>query len=275
MDNVTRALICGAPAHITLIDVTKTVSSAAQIHCLSEESLKALGGLLACGAYLASFLKTESGAISITVHPQGAGGSASVSVDSFLHLRGYIDGECAKNLSGADFTVIRDDGFSRPFYGSCSLDSADPSAMLQSYFTISEQIPTFSHILVEVSGKTCSFAGGAVVQAMPGATEDDLRSFKKIIENIAAVGVKKVCTEGADGDYFKTLTCGEEVTKAYLGYKCNCSRQKISGVLAAVGEKELLDICREQGEVRVHCHYCNTDYIFTKESIRGLLNGKN
>ena len=50
-------------------------------------------------------------------------------------------------------------------------------------------------------------------------------------------------------------------------YKCNCSESKIKGVLSAVGREELLKICDEAGEVKVHCHYCNTDYTFDRARI--------
>ena len=48
-------------------------------------------------------------------------------------------------------------------------------------------------------------------------------------------------------------------------YKCNCSRRYLTRVLVSLGEEQMRQIIREDGAVRVHCHYCNTDYEFTDE----------
>ena len=70
-------------------------------------------------------------------------------------------------------------------------------------------------------------------------------------------------------DVFRPYVSGE-VTTLFPEYKCNCSEQKIRGVLASVGKAELLKICEELGEVKVHCHYCNKDYIYDKERIEEI-----
>ena len=46
-------------------------------------------------------------------------------------------------------------------------------------------------------------------------------------------------------------------------YKCNCSRAYLQEVLVSLGEAQMRQIIKEDGAVRVHCHYCNTDYAFT------------
>ena len=48
-------------------------------------------------------------------------------------------------------------------------------------------------------------------------------------------------------------------------YKCNCSRRYLTRVLVSLGETQMRQIIQEDGAVRVHCHYCNTDYEFTDE----------
>ena len=48
-------------------------------------------------------------------------------------------------------------------------------------------------------------------------------------------------------------------------YQCNCSREYLTSVLVSLGKAQYAQIIEEEGEVRVHCHYCNTDYEFTDE----------
>ncbi|MFQ9738204.1 MAG: Hsp33 family molecular chaperone HslO [Christensenellaceae bacterium] len=53
-------------------------------------------------------------------------------------------------------------------------------------------------------------------------------------------------------------------------YKCNCSKEYLSGVLVSLGKDQLKDILREDGEIKVHCHYCNKDYRFTEEDVEKM-----
>ena len=38
-----------------------------------------------------------------------------------------------------------------------------------------------------------------------------------------------------------------------------------------MGEQEIRSILEEQGTISVHCHYCNTDYIFTPEEAEAVI----
>ncbi|MDE7305863.1 MAG: Hsp33 family molecular chaperone HslO, partial [Clostridia bacterium] len=77
---------------------------------------------------------------------------------------------------------------------------------------------------------------------------------------------------GADGimkEFFSELE--DKSTYLYFPeYKCNCSRKKIEGIIIPLGRDELLKIVEEEGAVKAHCHYCNTDYSFMREDIEKL-----
>ena len=53
-------------------------------------------------------------------------------------------------------------------------------------------------------------------------------------------------------------------------YKCNCSKTYLTRGLVPLGEEELRRIVREDGAVRIHCHYCNSDYEFTDNDVDGI-----
>ena len=42
----------------------------------------------------------------------------------------------------------------------------------------------------------------------------------------------------------------------------------------SLGKEEAERIVSEEGEIRVHCHECNTDYPFGEEDIRRLFGGE-
>lgn len=269
MDKILRTLICGGQVSLTVLDTTKLVQRAMDIHNVDGKSAEILGGLLTCGAYLASSLKSERGSVSLTVKADGGDGAVSVSADAALHVRGYADGACNESLKGGSLTVVREDGFSSmPFIGNCEIESDDISDLLELYFGQSEQIPTAVKINVLTENGKCKFAGGVVMQLLPDAEDENVDRAGEAFYSFKE-GEACGTADGVYEKYFKNLSDGE-LTTLFPEYKCNCSENKITGVLASVGKSELLDICREQGAVSVHCHYCNKDYVFDQKRIEEL-----
>ena len=169
-------------------------------------------------------------------------------------------------------TVIKDDGFFRPFNGTCALKSDDVSENLMQYFHISEQVETAVAIGVKIRDGKCVSAGGVVMQLLPNTAEENMDKAENAMQNfVHAADVGE--SFGADGiieKYFSEETEKSGVYLTFPEYKCNCSRKKIEGVIVPLGKDELKKIVEEEGLVSVHCHYCNTDYKFTAEDIERL-----
>ena len=45
-------------------------------------------------------------------------------------------------------------------------------------------------------------------------------------------------------------------------FACTCSRERVAGMLRALGQHEVQDILRERGNVEVGCEYCGQQYRF-------------
>ena len=272
MNRLYKTLICNKQISLSVLETTDLAQTARDIHGLEPSAAKALAELLTCGAYMSGCLKSEKGAVSITIKGGDNAGTASVSGDVNLHLRGYIDGSAQGRLSGGFMTVVKDDGFFRPFTGACELVSDDVSKNMEHYFDISEQIPTKVRVAAKFDGEKCVAAGGIVMQLLPGASAKTAAAVEKkaaLIGDVAA----DIAALGAEGVVKKYFAGETEGTYSYITepqYRCNCSRSKISALLATMGREELEDIIKEQGEVSVHCHYCNTDYKFGSEDIEKL-----
>ena len=270
MNKLYKALIYGYDVSLSVLETTELVNDAIKIHNLDAHSAKTLGGLLTCAAYMSGCLKNEKGAVSLTVKAGGDAGTASVSGDYNQHIRGYIDGTCGGKLNGGYLTVIKDDGFYRPFVGTCELRGDDVSENLMQYFQMSEQIDTAVAIGVKMEGNKCIAAGGVVMQLMPGCKEENMEKAEEKMQ--AFVNVADVIQQyGADGvieKFFEGIA--EKTYLTFPEYKCNCSRKKIEGVILPLGKTELLKIIEDEGSVKVHCHYCNTDYVFTRGDVEKL-----
>ncbi len=271
MNKLYKALVYGMDVSLSVLETTDMVNDAIKIHNLDEKGAEILGGMLTACAYMAGCLKSEKGAVSLTVKSGDGSATVSVSGDSSGHIRGYIDGADG-GLAGGTMTVIKDDGFFRPFTGTCELKSCDVSENLMQYFFKSEQIDTAVAIGVKMQGGKCVCAGGVVMQLMPGAKEENMRKAEDAMQNFSDVVsvLSKLGAEGIINGYFAEETLKYGSYLSFPEYKCNCSRKKIEGVILPLGKAELLNIVVERGKVSVHCHYCNTDYDFFEEDVLKL-----
>lgn len=283
-DVILRGLAFDGEVSVAVADTTQLVNEAIRIHRLSPLSAAALGRTLTVAVYMCSSLKAEHGALSVSVKGNGVGGSIFVSGDKALHMRGYIENphaELPPNDKGkldvggcvgkeGYLSVVRDDGDNRPYVGTTALVSGEIGEDFAAYYAESEQLPTAIAVGVKIGkdGK-CLGAGGVFLQPMPGAKEENICRADEAIRQFGAVS-----------SMLESKTA-EEILQEYFGsvkfysllpeYKCNCSRNYIEGVLAAMGESELRSVIEEQGKIEVHCHYCNTDYEFTPEEVEEII----
>ena len=273
MKNLLRTLIYDSQVSLTLADTTELVKEGIKRHQLSQDSALVFGKAISAMTFMSACLKNAVGEISLSLKSDGACDEIAVSGNQNLFMRGYIGnikmggGMSALNLfgRGGSLTIIRDDGYSRPFVGSCALpQNGGVDEAFEEYFRISEQLPTRIKTNVEFDEKgDCVFAGVIAVQPLPFApltTQDKVQALDlaELLEKVKAQGAKAV----AEGDFDIDKRVWEERTAKY---KCNCSRRYLLRVLVSLGETQLRQIIKEDGAARIHCHYCNTDYEFTEE----------
>ena len=274
MKNVLRALIYNDQVSLTLADTTAIVQEGIRLHGLSAASAYVFGKALSAMTFMSASLKEAVGEISLSVKGNGACGEIGISGNSQLRIRGFIgnvsvaggandDGERLCLGDDTSITVIRDDGYNRPFVGACILpENAGLDEGFEEYFRISEQLPTRLKTVVDIVDGVCTFAAVIAVQPLPFAEEDT-------VKKVNALDLSAILSECKTQDLF-------DCAKSHFGqsevweerkavYKCNCSRRYLTRVLVSLGETQMREIIKEDGAVRVHCHYCNTDYEFTEE----------
>ena len=271
MNKLYKSLIYDREVSLSVLETTQLVNEAIKIHKLNGHSAKTLGSLLTAAAFMAGCLKSERGAISLTVKADGDAGAASVSGDKDLHIRGYIDDTCDGKLNGGYLTVVKEDGFFRPFVGASELVGDSVSENLMQYFHASEQIETAVAIDAKIVDGKCVAAGGVIMQLMPGCSPENMDRAEECMQNFVNIAdvIEKLGADGIMREYFENEA--KHCYQYFPEYKCNCSRKKIEGVILPLGKEELHKIIDEEGAVKVHCHYCNKDYKFTREDIDKLL----
>ena len=275
MKNVLRTLIYDGQVSLTVADTTEIVGEGIRLHRLSAASAYTFGKALSAMTFMSACLKNERGEISLSLRGDGSCGEIGVSGNKMLRIRGFIgntqaeggaNAEAERALLGGNssLTIIRDDGYSRPFVGACALpENGGLDEGFEEYFRISEQLPTRIKTAVELDEKgCCAFAGFVALQPLPFADEETLKAVENVDLDGLLTAIKSQGIIACVKENFQTDDVWEERKAAY---KCNCSRRYLTRVLVSLGEAQMRQIIKEDGAVRVHCHYCNTDYEFTDE----------
>ena len=276
MKNLLRTLIYNEQVSLTLADTTEIVREGIRLHRLENASAYVFGKALSAMTFMSACLKNERGEISLSLKGDGACGEIGVSGNKLLRIRGFIGNtdlrgdftvETERFALGENtsMTIIRDDGYTRPFVGACALpENGGLDEGFEEYFRISEQLPTriATAVVLDENGQ-CAFAGVVALQPLPFADEETLQKVNEcdlgsLLADMRAQGITACAKAHFDTDE----TVWEERKAAY---KCNCSRRYLTRVLVSLGESQMRQIIQEDGAVRVHCHYCNTDYEFTDE----------
>ena len=279
MHNLLRTLVYDNQVSLTLADTTGLVKEGVRLHGLSKDAAYVFGKTLSAMAFMSACLKNERGEISWALKTDGVCGDIGVSGNHALYLRGYILNTQASGSEGevlgsnGALTIIRDDGYTMPFVGSCALKDGAVDASFEEYFTISEQLPTRITTLVEINEKgECTFAGVAALQLLPFADESTQKQVSELPLTDVVADVKNLGVQACANKHFNATESACELRNAQ--YECNCSRSYLLGVLASLGEPQMRQIIAEDGELKVHCHYCNTDYVFTDKDADELFSRK-
>lgn len=268
---------------------TKNTVNTAQIyHKTSAVATAALGRLLTVAGMMGAMLKGEEDIITFQTNGDGPIGRMIAVTDSKSNVKGCVGNpnvELPLNEKGkldvggavgknGYLTVITDLGLKEPYIGKIPLVSGEIGDDLSKYFAISEQIPSAVGLGVlvdkDLSVKT---AGGFIIQVMPGASEEEISTLEKNIENFSSVTTLLDSGKTIE-DILGIVLEGIEyhiTDKTETKYYCNCSRERVEKTLITIGEKELEEILSTDGKAQLTCHFCDGVYDFSEQDLKNLL----
>jgi molecular chaperone Hsp33 len=161
----------------------------------------------------------------------------------------------------------------RPYIGTVPLVTGYLAKDLTFYWLQSEQIPSAVGIAVNVDGDKVIAAGGFLVQAMPGATAEELQEIESHIIEIQSLAARLK----TDSDPVRLLSQIFQSTafilleEKVLRFECNCSQARVERALALVGVAELRDMLEKQQGASVRCDFCTKQYVFDEERLTKLI----
>ena len=262
---------------------TNLVQEAAIRHHTSHLASAALGRAMNGALLLAATMKDNE---RIALRLKGDGPIGEVVADAEgTHVRGYVGDpdvflplkngklDVGGAIGAGNIIVTRYLQNAEPFTGYAELVDGEIASDLTNYLYTSEQTPSSVAlgVLVNKEGQVIA-SGGYFIQAMPGCAEETLAQLE---ENISLTPyVTQLLELGYTPEkMIETIARGLDVTiqeSIELSYKCRCSREKILGALATLGQEDISAMSQGE-ETEVHCQFCNETYKFSGEEIARLL----
>lgn len=288
MGKAIRCLTTDATVMAIAMDATDIVARAEQIHKSSAVVTAALGRLLTAGSLMGIMLKNTEDSVTLKVNGGGPAGQLLVVSDGRGNVRGYAQNPVVEiplkpngklDVSGAVGTdgllyVLRDTGAPEPYVGCTPLVSGELAEDITSYFASSEQIPTVCALGVLVNPDlSVKAAGGMIIQLLPFCPDDVIDKLEKSIAALPPMTTmlsdgltpQDILEKALDGFAFDIIDTYEPE------YRCTCSREKVTGALAAMKDDELRTLPDENGKVETTCSFCDSVYTFSTADIERII----
>ena len=283
-DAMQRYILRGGQARVFFCRTTQMTQQAADTHLASDAATAAMGRFLAGAAVLGAMEKEGQTSITVTADGNGAGGKMTavmrgrnlkITVDhpqaELPTLHGKQDVAGFVGTTGR-LTVVRDFGAGEPYIGISALTTGELGDDFAHYFTVSEQVPSLVALgCLNQDGVVLS-AGGIVIQAMPGASEQTLTDLENRTPFFA--GISRELYDRSMDELARTWFAGMEpevLSREPLRLLCDCSREKMYAALLSLGREELASIVQEGNETKMTCHFCRSRHAFSVEEVSEMM----
>ncbi len=289
MDYMIRAIDKKKTFRLFMVKSTETVEEARKRHNTTPTASAALGRTLTAGLMMGYMMKNEKDKLTININGGGPIGTIMAIVNNKGEIKGYVENPNvdlplkpngkldvggAVGLSGK-VTVMMDIGLKEPYVGSTDIVTGEIGEDIAMYYWLSEQQNSAVALGVLVDRDySIKSAGGFIVQTLPFIEDEDLEKLEKVLSNLKSVSdyfdndddieaiAKKIF---ADFDI-------EIMDKISVGFKCDCSEERMQRGLISLGKKDLKEIIEEDEQIETVCHFCNEKYLFHSDKLKNLLN---
>lgn len=273
-DRLLRAMTTDGLYRVAIASTTNTVLEGVRRHGGSAVSARALARALTATGLLAV---TEKEFHRIAVQWRGRGVLRSVQADLRPGggLRGYVGAATAaartvpEGLGPGLIGVIEQSVDGRFTQGTRELTTSEIDEDLQDFLTHSEQVPSVLRVFLSLDdhGRPAA-AAGLLVQPLPGGVgamllkEDGPLAAEALSRSLdprlPLIELLAAALPGVDVQL---------LSEENLGWRCECSLERVERGVTMLGAQELLDMIAEGEPARVRCEFCAEDYVVGVERL--------
>jgi molecular chaperone Hsp33 len=161
-------------------------------------------------------------------------------------------------------TLDRKDG-GELHQGIVPLEAGSVALLLEHYLARSEQLA--SRLWLTAGN---GVAAGLLLQKLPGSAEGS--EWGRLCADLHAIAPEEL--QEMPPDALLRQVFPERDVRLFKSkparFHCPCSRERVIGALRLMGQQEVNDIVREQGEVEATCEFCNHRYRFSAADVAAL-----
>ncbi len=279
-DRLLRLMFGQVSARAHLVRLDRSWLEVAHRHDAPPEVMRLVGEMSCASILLSASLKFD-GSVILQIHGDGPVRLAVAECTAQLGFRSTVKlSDTVRVPPGANwrdlvnqqnmgrFSVVLDPKApsQTPYQGIVPLHDEGVAQALEDYMLKSEQLPT--RLWLTCDGDR---AAGLLLQKMPD------EGGKKIVPG-----------QSAEEDWSRLVALASTITPQELlqtdattllhqlfweesprliddkpvQFTCSCSRTRVGKMLITLGQDEVHDILKEQGQVEVNCDFCNTAYAF-------------
>lgn len=286
-DYIVRATAADHQLRAFAVTSKDIVEKAREIHNTSPVATAAIGRLLTAASIMGSMMKGEKDVLTLQIECGGPIGGITVTADSNADVKGYVNNpnvilppnaQGKLDVSGAlgpgFLNVIKDIGLREPYNGQTHLVSGEIAEDLTYYFATSEQVPSSVGLGVLMDKDNhVRQAGGFIIQVMPDTDDEVIDKLEERLGEVHSVtemldkgmtpeDILNYVLEGMDVEILETVP---------TQYKCDCSFERVSKVIASLGKKELQEMIDDGKPVEVNCQFCGSHYKFDTEQLKEFI----
>lgn len=286
-DYLVKALAYDGQIRAFATRTTQTVGEAQRRHYTWPTASAALGRSMTASVMLGAMLKGEE---KLTIKINGGGPIGTILVDANAkgEVRGYVSNPQTHfdlNESGkldvrravgteGTLTVSKDIGMEHPYVGQVPIVSGELGDDFTHYIVTSEQTPSSVGVGVIVNpDNTILASGGFLIQLMPGTDENVISQLEQRLKTIPTIS--NMVRNGLTPEDILKEVLGKENVKALdtmpVLFQCQCSRERIYNAILGLGPVEIEDMIVIDGQAEAQCHFCNENYVFTKDQLQEML----
>ncbi|HEU4516350.1 MAG TPA: Hsp33 family molecular chaperone HslO [Steroidobacteraceae bacterium] len=280
-DLLHRFLFEQLPVRGHLVRLDASWRAAIEHHDYPAPVTAALGEAMAAASLMAGALKFE-GRLSLQFEGPGPVRLMLAQCTHRHSIRGVArhdalpEGEATEGLFGNGqlaVTIEQSEGGER-YQGVVPLESDRLASNLETYFERSEQLP--SRLLLAA---TPDRAAGLLLQRVAlgdtaaGAGQAEAEDAWRRIGLLAATVSQKELFDLPCRELLRRLFPEDDI-RLFEGtpvfFQCTCSRERVAGILQALGGDEVEALLAERGDVEVRCEFCNRAWRFDAVDVAGL-----
>ncbi len=288
MDYMIRGIDKDKTFRIFAVKSTDVVEDARKNHQTSPTASAALGRTLTIGLMMGYMMKNDNDKLTVKINGGGPLGTILVTADNKGNIKGYLDYpevDVQRKTSGkldvgaavgtqGKITVIKDIGLKEPYVGTSDIVTGEIAEDLALYYFLSEQTSSAIAAGVLVNpDKSVKSAGGLIVQPLPEISDESIKNLEEMFAKMKSVSeyfdaekdIEEIVKEIFEGFDIKITE------KIPVQFKCDCSDERIDGVLISLGEDELKKMMIEDKGAEITCSFCSKKYKYNEEQLENIV----